>query len=591
MRSLKSILNQRFCLSFLATIGLFWHLRDLLSMRNYASPIELSASFSFVLFFAFYYFYEKIDLKSKRLLCFTAGSALILSATYVVGSQLDITHTINWSGNTLLKIMMLGVACMPLTNYILRTSFKTQINQRLKTKNLMLIIIIAQLVFWVLSFPGVYGYDAGYQLLQLSDAAVPITQTYSVVHSVWMHLTITKIGIGMLGSSELGLAIYVISQIFITAIVVYVILKMATRYLPNIIIKLMALFLILPFSLIMYISTSQDTIFSVFAFLVFFLLLLWSLNPKLFDQKENQWLLGTAALVMCLFRNNGVYIIVFLLILMLALKNMRNRKVIYSLSASITIYIFFQIFLSGYAITDPSSDRNKMSVPSQQLARCVVTNANQLSDELINKYYYYYPNINLNIYKLNQQIADYQKDRFSSDHFQENKLAFLEYYTRMFLKCPKSYTEAFLFNTIGYWYLDKKYPDSQMYHPLIEYQYRNLKKLGANDKYLDIKRQSILPDIEKDIAQNITKATWQENPFLGILYRVSIPFTLFWMAWIKIVYRKKYQFLLPMLFLTGYYGTYFLAMVVLFRYQFAAWLSVPLLIFIIFYDTKIRKKG
>lgn len=591
MRSLKSIFNQQSFLSFLAAIGLFWHLRDLLSMRNYASPIELSASFSFLLFFAFYYFYEKIDLKSKRLLCFTAGSALILSATYVVGSQLDITHTINWSGDTVLKIVMLSVACMPLTNYILRTSFKTQINQRLKIKKLMLVIIAAQLVFWLLSFPGVYGYDAGYQLLQLSDETVPITQTYSVIHSVWMHLTITKLGIGLLNSPELGLAIYVISQIFITALIAYISLNMAIRYLPNTIIKLMALFFILPFSLIMYISTSQDAIFSIFAFLLFFLLTLWSLKPNLFDQQENQLLLCVAALVMCLFRNNGVYIIIFLLLSILVLKKARDKKLIYGLFGALIIYLFFQIFLAVYAITDPGADRNKMSIPSQQLARCVVTNSGQLSDELINRYYYYYPKINLNIYKLNQQIADYQKDRFSSEHFQKNKLSFLKYYARMFAKCPKSYTEAFLFNTIGYWYLDKKYPDPQMYHPLIEYQYRNLKQLGANNKYLDIKRQSLLPGVEKDIAQNITQATWQENPFLGILYRVSIPFTLFWMAWIKIMYRKKYQFLLPMLFLTGYYGTYFLAMVVLFRYQFAAWLSVPLLIFIIFYDTQIRKKG
>lgn len=592
MGSLKSILKPRVIFAVLASVGVFWYLCELLAMRHYANPMELSGTFAFLLFFAFYYFYEKVDLSTRRIKLFTLVSAGILSLTYVIGAQLDITHSIHWHINTILKIIMLSWAFVPATNYILTASFTGKSKRQFSLKKTIILIALIQFIFFLISFPGVYGYDAGYQLLQFSDPNISITQTYSIVHSAWLYLTIVKIGVGVFGSAEIGLAIYAFLQSALAILIIYIALKIASKYLPVAIIKMMALCAVLPFSLIMYISTSQDTIFGLFAFLIVLILTLASIHQEILRQKETQMILGASVLMMCLLRNNGVYILAFLLLFVLIFKYLRdkNKKIVLPIACAIMIYVFFQIFLAVYGIIDFEAERNKMSIPSQQLTRCVVSNADQLSEDLINRYHYYYPRINLNIYKLNQQIADYQKNHFDSVNFNKNKLAFFKYYAKMFLKCPKSYAEAFLFNTIGYWYLDKNYPDPQMYHPVIEYEYRNLKQLGANDKYYDIKRQSILPDVERDISQNIQKALWKNTPFINIFFRISIPFTLFWIAWIKILYRKKYYFFLPMIFLTGYYGTYFLAMVALFRYQFAVWLSVPLLLFIIFYDRE-KKKG
>ena len=402
MGSLKSILKPRVIFAVLASVGVFWYLCELLAMRHYANPMELSGTFAFLLFFAFYYFYEKVDLSTRRIKLFTLVSAGILSLTYVIGAQLDITHSIHWHIDTILKIIMLSWAFVPATNYILTASFTGKPKRHFSLKKTIILIALIQFIFFLISFPGVYGYDAGYQLLQFSDPNIPITQTYSIVHSGWLYLTIVKIGVGVFGSAEIGLAIYAFLQSALAILIIYIALKIASKYLPVAIIKMMALCVVLPFSLIMYISTSQDTIFGLFAFLIVLILTLASIHQEILRQKETQMILGASALMMCLLRNNGVYILAFLLLFVLIFKYLRNKnkKIVLPMICAIIIYLCFQIFLAVYGIIDFEAERNKMSVPSQQLTRCVVSNADQLSEDLINRYHYYYPRINLNIYKL-----------------------------------------------------------------------------------------------------------------------------------------------------------------------------------------------
>lgn len=405
----------------------------------------------------------------------------------------------------------------------------------------------------------------------------------------------TKFGEIYFNSGQAGVAIFIFLQMIFTTFVVTKIVLTVYKYSKNIYLYIISVmfYCALIFYQIMVVSVAQDVLFSAFFALTFMRLIELAIAPEEWiKKKSNYFLLPLDIFIMCLFRNNGLYAIIFIFPFILLFK--KKEKIIITLCVIIPI-ILYKI------ITGPLYDnlgvkknndgiKEASSIPCQQFARAYTYNRQSFSQEDISDMKKYYLNISkLEYYKVRPCISDPQKNQLNKDNVKNDLKGYLKLYFRVGMKNKKEFINAFLLNNLGLWFPNKTYPDERMFHPLIEYNMTIVNE-KINSEYLRIDRNSKFPIYERLLNKLVNKNKWQKIPIYSTICTLGFYFILTIYCLIMITYRKNWKLFVPMSIIIGLYITIFLAPVSLFRYCFPIIICTPLLFEILIDKNFLLKK-
>jgi len=201
-----------FLLGFLGTCGVAFYGKTGSEISVYQENFTNS-----VLYLALFYLLEKgwkivFNTAEKRELAAAAISGFICSALLVLGAQLDYDSSIQWNYATVVKIVLLAPVLQMLICllFLYFESHKERILElNISGRKQKVIVYCVILAVWGITylalFPGVYGYDAPYQILQ-ALGEMEATTYQPILHTFIMGKCV-QLGYILFGSYEIGLGI------------------------------------------------------------------------------------------------------------------------------------------------------------------------------------------------------------------------------------------------------------------------------------------------------------------------------------------------------------------------------------------------
>ncbi len=583
--NLKNIIP--FVLSFISTLGIN-------GLITITSEQVTNNSFVYFIFFALFLFtFSKIKIFKKGYTIFSIIFSVFLSLVLIIGSQLEFYSEIIWSFATLIKIIALSVSIFPLNYLLLKyvDKFKIQKSDNINYKKIFVITFLIILFFNFLVFlalyPGEYGYDAGFQIMEILEKDVQITSHFSLLFS-FILAKVVNLGKVLFGSYQVGFGIYCFLQMTFLSYVATKITVFCVKRIPNKIIYFINVlfFSFFPLYTLMSISAAQDSVFAGLFCLIILNVIELIENKDYWKNKLKPISLGILIFLLCLIRNNGFYcILISIPFIFLACK---NKKVVVLLIFIIPLFaykIYSGPVFNILGVTKTDTFREMLSIPSQQFARVYNYNLKVFSKEELKQLKKFYPQIDdFKYYTYRQSIADPTKSVLDNKYVKSNLKDYISLWTSNGVKDPENYVEAFLLNSLGFWYPNKNYNDDRMYHPYIEIEMMDAAKW--NPRYVKIKRESKFPIYEKILNITIGKNAWKRIPVISTIFTTGTYFIIFIFLFLLTILRRNFKYMLPISIILGLYATLFLSPVALFRYCFPIIMVSPLMINLILYQKK-----
>ena len=583
--NLKNIIP--FVLSFISTLGIN-------GLITITSEQVTNNSFVYFIFFALFLFtFSKIKILKKGYTVFSIIFSVFLSLVLIIGSQLEFYSEIIWSFATLIKIIALSVSIFPLNYLLLKyvDKFKIQKSDNINYKKIFVITFLIILFFNFLVFlalyPGEYGYDAGFQIMEILEKDVQITSHFSLLFS-FILAKVVNLGKVLFGSYQVGFGIYCFLQMTFLSYVATKITVFCVKRIPNKIIYFINVlfFSFFPLYTLMSISAAQDSVFAGLFCLIILNVIELIENKDYWKNKLKPISLGILIFLLCLIRNNGFYCI--LISIPFIFLSCKNKKVVVLLIFIIPLFaykIYSGPVFNILGVTKTDTFREMLSIPSQQFARVYNYNLKVFSKEELKQLKKFYPQIDdFKYYTYRQSIADPTKSVLNNKYVKSNLKDYISLWTSNGVKDPENYVEAFLLNSLGFWYPNKNYNDDRMCHPYIEIEMMDAAKW--NPRYVQIKRESKFPIYEKILNITIGKNAWKRIPIISTIFTTGTYFIIFIFLFLLTILRRNFKYMLPISIILGLYATLFLSPVALFRYCFPIIMVSPLMINLILYQKK-----
>lgn len=412
----------------------------------------------------------------------------------------------------------------------------------------LITIIVLWLPYIISYYPAILSPDPSFQIKQyfgipnkystysiMIDPSVTITNHHPVIHTLLLGSCV-KIGT-LINNVNLGLFIYSFIQIFILAST----LSYTIVFLKKQGIKLKYLFaMLLIYGLVpafpfYAMSAVKDVIFS--SLIILYIITLYKIIKA--DDLSKKDIIKTIVLLILiiLFRNNGFHTILLSLPLLLFIK--KGRKFRLKILSLVTVFICFNflynsVILTSFKITQ-TSVREKLSIPFQQTARYVKEHKNEVTEkekETIDKILGY----DTLAERYNPELADPVKNEYNKYATNEDLKKYFKVWFKQFTKHPKTYIEATINNTYGYfypmktdWYFHDSY-DTRIVKDGFDYHYNGLSGMrNALSKYA---------------------LGFQQTPIVSLLINIGFNVWLLLFMFSYLFYKKKYRsiiYLLPSL--------------------------------------------
>lgn len=453
----------------------------------------------------------------------------------------------------------------------------------------LLLIILCWMPCYLAYYPAICSYDTTIQLGQIVEDA--FNDHHPIAHTLLLQGAM-NLGDAVFGSVNTGIGILAaVQMIFLACMFAYAITQLHYfRVNTGWIICLLLYCMIYPFHWYMSVSTIKDTWFSAF-----FLLQIVSLCALLLqDEKKSRWnrhtllfLIGTVGMIV--FRNNGRYAMLVLIVFMLVaiLKGKERRKLFAKIFAyTITGFLLGSIVTSAlFQLTDAQQGdkREMLSMPIQQLARTMVYHGgigvvaeddNTLSPEdkaLINDFL-----LNESYKEYRPDISDPVKRHTNTYVVRYRAKEFISMYLRLFVQYPGDYINAALTTNAGF------LSPGDISHATINVNGRDAglgyiqtrwveNELNPQGIYKASKWEGLHEGLEKWADEN----AYLDIPVLKYLF---VPGAYLWfyllLTGVLLVYRK-YHMLIPLALVLGYYGTLLLGPTVQLRYIYPVMIVLP----------------
>lgn len=444
------------------------------------------------------------------------------------------------------------------------------------------IVFICWIPYLLAAYPGVFRYDAPYQTNQIMVNG-RLYAHHPVIHTLYLTGSLL-LGDRLFGSYESGMAIYAVTQmLMLSAMFAYACYFLAKHKAPALVQWLgIAYFALMPFNGINAVTATKDTLFTG----IFLLTVLFTAElvkaPAAFFHSRFQMIRYVAALVLlCMWRNNGVYIMaVFLPVLLIVFRRYWKRMLPVCL-AFVVVYGLYAGPLMQVLNVIPGNSREALSVPMQQMVRAVNEHPEKLTQEEMDAIYEIIPEDRIDDY--NSRLSDPVKAYFKTSQLMKEPFKYLRVYLSVGIKCPGTYVNAVLSLTLGNWYPDMQYPDEASTHQYIEYNDWGalFEQTRRSEKEIIPKRESKLPGLDEALNSYAISVTQQDVPVLSMLISTGMVFWLMLLAAAAVIYAKKYKLLIPLLLMFGLWGTLMLGPIVLFRYAYPLMVCTPFLFAVI----------
>ena len=450
------------------------------------------------------------------------------------------------------------------------------------------VILICWLPYFLITFPGLFVYDAVTQIHDAIDLGL-VSAFHPLIHTYWMSSCIL-LGTHLFNSDIAGFALYVLTQMIGMSVALGYCIRVVARLsnspqIPRLSLLVIALFPVFP---ILAVSATKDSMFSA---LFALMCVVWaerfgSSQPISFKQYLR---LLFVSLLVSLFRNNASYLILLLCFIMVLFRPIRK---------SIAPLKLIVLGISCFAISSigPKLVAQKNSGPSEMLGvpiqqACAALNNHEaiLSPDDRRILEDYLPSWE----KYNPYISDPVKFTYPIDEkIKADPLGFLRVWAKVGIDNIGIYLDSFLKLTLNYWSPLSRYSSQSITKPYLEYdQWERLdsaslgRSLGPagydvykhaeGENWSIIPRASLFPQLEPIVRKMCYDPIWQNSV---LLYGLTSPALLLLAALYSVALslyfgnRTNVLFaLLPVL----YYLTCFLGPCYLVRYAFPLYCCFP----------------
>ncbi len=467
-----------------------------------------------------------------------------------------------------------------------------------------LIIFICWIPVFLAFYPGAFVYDAQDEYVQVASRV--FTTHHPLTHVLLLGGAVC-FGNKFLGSYNAGIALYTIFQmIVLSGIFAYTVSYLKTKLSKKICMAATLFYGLFPVIPMYAVCSSKDTLFNA-AFLLMLVQLLkvsdvlWGKKSNLSDNiccevsaeekkdrvkcKENKWdllLLIIASAAMMLFRNNGMYAVLAMTVILVGtefiinfVRHKKNRYLLVYAGAFIISFLLYKGIDETLAFVlqaDDSESQEILTVPIQQLARTYKYSPEIFSEGEKEILYSYIPEDILNVY--DADLSDLVKAHFNNERFAGNKSEFLGLWLDKFREKPITYLNAWFMTSYGYWYPDtviNVYGGQQRF----TFQYGDSSYFGFETEHPGT-RDSKFPWLEEQYRRMSLELYQQNVPVLSMLFSPGFLFWVFVFSLLHCMYRKNFRWLLSLGSIFFLWGTAILGPTFLVRYVLILWFALPL---------------
>ena len=327
-----------------------------------------------------------------------------------------------------------------------------------------LLMIICWVPYIVAFYPAILSPDPSNQIRQffgiqndyyeyvvMIPEGAKITNHHPVVHTLLLGGA-AKLG-AIVGDINLGLFLYSLIQVAIlAATLAYTIKFLKERGINEGYLMLMlGVYSFVPVFPLYGMSVVKDTIFGCLVIL-YGMKLYWLVKSETILRKE---ILTTVAIMigMILLRNNGIHVILLSLpLLLLTKKELGYKAKVLAMAGGVIVFnVVWNVAVLPYFKVTPGSVREKLSIPFQQTARYAKEHGEEVTGEereVIDKILGYETLAE----RYKPEISDPVKNGFNKNATKEDLKKYFRVWVEEGVKHPKTYAEATIENTYGYFY-------------------------------------------------------------------------------------------------------------------------------------------
>lgn len=468
------------------------------------------------------------------------------------------------------------------------------------------IIFLCWLPIFLAYYPSVFAYDAEGQLYQV--LAHDYSTHHPLIHTLFLG-AFFRLGGSVFGSYSVGMAFHSIVQMLLMAMIfgyaLMVLYKERTSYMMRLV--LLAFYALFPTNSVLAMSTTKDVLFSGLVLLyIIKIYQLSRLDTGVVDKNQKErsqstwfWIVfSILSVLMLLFRNNAVYAYAASLpFVFLFWKKggktkqaeghrwvKKDTKAVCFVLGTLVLFLICSAGLKQLTNAHNGSPREMLSVPLQQMARARVEHEEEIDAKMREELDSYLPSEWV-FAAYNPHLADPVKNRAV---IHDNPVGLLKTWMKLGLKFPMTYVDAFLDNSIGYWYLADT-SHAEIYGVGTE---SGFGYLSTDNRTMpagcEIIENSYLPGLRAFMEKIVSDNAYQNIPVLSVVFA---PAFYWWLLCLYVVFffaRKEYKLLMPAAFLVAYYLTLLLSPTVLIRYMYPFVVCVPMMLCLI--SAKQEKK-
>lgn len=593
--------------SYISLISLMY-ITNLSNNKYFINNIILLILYVLIVLLSFKVF-DNFDLKKeirKKVYLLLVG--ILISFTFVIGfnltyyddSLINKLTTYLYCFGCFYFIYMCSIYLIEKKQYIISfvNKFKLEKLDKFLFKNKtflksFVLIIMAWMPILLAFYPGIFSYDSSVQLNEYVGGY--LTNGNPVFHTIIVGFLVTA-GHNIFGNYNFGVLFYSIFQMIVLALTLsYIINYLNRKEMPfSIKFIMLLIFMFLPTHSILAITTTKDVLFACIVAILISKIIDMSYNPEAFFNKDrciiNIIIISILSFLMMIVRHNGLYAFIFLSIFMLILLRKYILKIILIIVITFGLEFSYLKIMNRYILSSQTdfggtTQSAALCIPVQQLGR-TYNYANLSKKEKDELNMYVLKNNNRDGY-LNYEVRKSDQVMWNMDFglINLNKKQFLKMYVKYGLKYPKIYFDAFLQNTIGYWYIGDKLPDNTTYRTYIEIRSQD----DFNNTNGEIHFDSKIPNLMDTYYKMGEKGTFQYIPILSLLMCNAFYNILLILLFIYNLYKRNYKLILPQMLLFGLMITNLLGPVSLLRYSYYLYLCFPLFIYNYIISLKSKK--
>lgn len=443
-----------------------------------------------------------------------------------------------------------------------------------------LFIFVCWIPVFLAFYPGAFVYDACDEYVQVA------TRTFTTHHPLTHVLLLGGFvcaGNKFFNSYNIGIALYTVFQMILLSgafsyTVSYIRKKTGNKYVIWGTLLFYGLFPVIP----MYaVCSSKDAIFTA-AFLIVVIKMLQFLEDteKFLEQKGNIAVSILAAVVMMLFRNNGMYAYIVWIPIVIAgcLLMKKDPKSIVKIAmimlASFVIFQGCSRMLTLATNADDSESQEIMTVPIQQMVRTYLYSPETYTEAEKEILFEIIPKEDMHLY--NARLSDLVKSKFDNQAFGQDKGKYLQLWAKIGLRKPLIYLNAWLMTSYGYWYPDaviNVYGGNTVH----TFTYQDSSYFGFETEYPGT-RESKLPWLEEQYRKMSLELYQQKVPGISMLFSPGFLFWVFCFFGCFYLQKGRWDKVISFTGILLLWATAILGPTYLVRYVLILWFALPVVV-------------